>query len=109
MEDGMALINLGNENRKIASTAMNARSSRSHTIFRVVLEATKTDEVLERERKLLESLPWKKKIAKLGRVFWKLIVFLLYCIYYFKSHKNRTLFSLPSFVHASLLPHSMLC
>lgn len=56
VEDGMALINLGNENRKIAATSMNTRSSRSHTIFRVVLEATKTDEVLERERKLLESL-----------------------------------------------------
>ena len=53
--DGMSLIDLGNENRKVASTAMNARSSRSHTIFRVVLEATKTEEALERERKLIAS------------------------------------------------------
>lgn len=54
--DGMALIDLGNENRKVASTAMNARSSRSHTIFRVVLEATKTEEALDRERKLIASV-----------------------------------------------------
>eukprot|EP00946_MAST-07B_sp_MAST-7B-sp1_P002787 g2787.t1 len=54
--DGMALIHLGTENRKVACTAMNARSSRSHTIFRVVVEATKTEEALERERKLIASV-----------------------------------------------------
>ena len=50
---GMELIELGNRTRQVASTAMNARSSRSHTVFRVVLEATKTEAALERERKLL--------------------------------------------------------
>jgi centromeric protein E len=53
--DGLELIELGNETRQVASTAMNARSSRSHTIFRIVLEATKTEEALERERKLLSE------------------------------------------------------
>ncbi len=42
---GMELVELGNENRKVASTVMNSRSSRSHTIFRVVLEATTPDPV----------------------------------------------------------------
>ena len=55
VEDGMSCIELGNDSRQVASTAMNARSSRSHTIFRIVLEATKTEEALERERQLLAA------------------------------------------------------
>ena len=47
---GMDLIRVGNENRKVASTAMNARSSRSHTIFRLILESRKTDVCLNEEQ-----------------------------------------------------------
>ena len=54
--DGMDLIELGNETRQVASTAMNARSSRSHTIYRIVLEATKTEAALAREAALLATL-----------------------------------------------------
>jgi centromeric protein E len=56
VQDGMQLIALGNETRQVSSTSMNARSSRSHTIFRIVLEATKTEAALAREAKLIASL-----------------------------------------------------
>ncbi len=37
-EDAMRVLVTGNEFRHVASTAMNAKSSRSHALFRMVLE-----------------------------------------------------------------------
>ena len=38
----MELLYLGNEHRHVASTRMNDRSSRSHTVFRIIVESRDT-------------------------------------------------------------------
>ncbi|XP_063424570.1 kinesin-like protein KIF14 isoform X2 [Mytilus trossulus] len=44
-EDVEGWITLGNKNRATATTGMNERSSRSHSVFTLVLTQTRTDEV----------------------------------------------------------------
>ncbi|XP_069122057.1 kinesin-like protein KIF14 isoform X2 [Argopecten irradians] len=44
-EDVEAWINLGNKNRATAATGMNDKSSRSHSVFTLVLTQTKTEEL----------------------------------------------------------------
>lgn len=43
ISDCLNLMRQGEKNRFIRETSMNAKSSRSHTIFQVLVEATKSD------------------------------------------------------------------
>ena len=43
-EDALGLLVDGEENRHVAGTDMNERSSRSHTVFRVIIETKPTEE-----------------------------------------------------------------
>ena len=54
-EEMMATFALGNKNRHVASTNMNDRSSRSHTIFRITVESKKKAEPKDDDRRLSES------------------------------------------------------
>lgn len=49
----MNLIYKGSENKKIASTKMNSKSSRSHTVFRI--EMTMIEKNTQTERKIIKS------------------------------------------------------
>ena len=43
-QDCLKLIQRGEKNRNIRQTVMNTKSSRSHTIFQIIIEASKADE-----------------------------------------------------------------
>ena len=46
-DDLMGMFTLGNKNRHVASTNMNDRSSRSHTIFRITVESKEKPKHIE--------------------------------------------------------------
>ena len=48
-EQAMDFIHKGEESRHVAGTNMNARSSRSHTIFRIVIESKLTEKAAKEE------------------------------------------------------------
>jgi kinesin family protein 3/17 len=50
--DCLALVKLGEENRAIRETHMNTASSRSHSLFQIVVEQTRIEDGAEGERKL---------------------------------------------------------
>eukprot|EP00949_MAST-11_sp_MAST-11-sp1_P001008 g1008.t1 len=56
IDDAMMLLERGQATRHVAGTVMNARSSRSHTIFRIILESTLTQEAAEEEKRELARL-----------------------------------------------------
>ena len=61
-EDALGLLVDGEENRHVAGTDMNERSSRSHTVFRVIIETKPTEEAEARRRASMEAaLPVAEK------------------------------------------------
>lgn len=40
----MALMKMGSENRKVAETLMNEKSSRSHSVFSIIIESSSKTE-----------------------------------------------------------------
>lgn len=66
-EDTMALFHLGMERKEMTSTAMNATSSRSHTIFTVhMLKTTRTDHIKASDGSSSAADQWKVGLE--GRV-----------------------------------------
>ena len=55
-EQAMDFIHKGEQSRHVAGTNMNARSSRSHTIFRIVIESKLTEKAAREEVGLVISL-----------------------------------------------------
>jgi Kinesin motor domain len=63
--DCMALIRRGEKNRKVRKTSMNTKSSRSHTIFQLAIEAEdKAKGVIKRSKLNLCDLAGSEKIEK---------------------------------------------
>jgi centromeric protein E len=54
-EEALDTMERGNNSRKTAATKMNARSSRSHSVFRIIIESTPSQEKIDWEKKLLAS------------------------------------------------------
>ena len=53
--EALEAMERGNSARQTASTQMNARSSRSHTVFRIVIESVASRERVERENKIIKE------------------------------------------------------
>jgi centromeric protein E len=49
LETLLSIMYTGEKNRAVGSTAMNERSSRSHTIFRITIESRKSKEILDKD------------------------------------------------------------
>jgi kinesin family protein 5 len=61
------LMKLGNSNRSITATNMNAESSRSHSLFILTLHMTNTEDGSSKTGKLyLVDLAGSEKISKTG-------------------------------------------
>jgi len=66
IEEVFDTLALGNSRRKVTGTGMNARSSRSHTLFIIDLETKQLDGSLSNRRLNLVDLAGSERISKTG-------------------------------------------
>ena len=66
-EQLLSVLTDGESHRSVASTGMNERSSRSHTIFRITLESRMTEAELAREKAEKGEIEGENKEVSIGQ------------------------------------------